>query len=118
MILDGKAVAAELIEDLKNKLANSNKKPYLVVILVGDNPASQVYVNNKKKKAEYIGVKTEVIHYDTSVSEAELLNKIEELNNVSITPGTLKITTSAITVAHSKKYNMQTIKRNCLKVFV
>lgn len=81
MILDGKAVAAEIIEDLKNKLAHSNKKPYLVVILVGDNPASQVYVNNKKKKAEYIGVKTEVIHYDTSVSEAELLNKIEELNN-------------------------------------
>ena len=81
MILDGKATAAEIVEDLKNKLAKSNKKPYLVVILVGNNPASQVYVNNKKKKAEYIGVKTDVIHYDTNISEAELISKIEELNN-------------------------------------
>lgn len=81
MILDGKAVAAEIIEDLKNKLANKNTKPYLVVILVGNNPASQVYVNNKKKKAEYIGVRTDVLHYDSNVTEAELLAKIDELNN-------------------------------------
>lgn len=89
MILDGKAVAAEIIEDLKNSLAKSGKKPFLAVILVGEDPASLVYVNNKKKKAEYIGVRTEVIHLPADVSEQELLTEIETLNNNTEVTGIL-----------------------------
>lgn len=81
MILDGKAVAAEIIEELKSKLANSDKKPYLAVVLVGNNPASQVYVSNKKKKAEYIGVRAEVFHFEEDISEQDLILKVRELNN-------------------------------------
>ena len=68
MILDGKAVAAEIVENLKKELETSNKKPYLVVILVGDNPASHVYVKNKKKKAEYIGIKINELNNDDTVT--------------------------------------------------
>ena len=80
MLLDGKAVAATIIEDLKKELHESNKKPYLAVILVGDDPASQVYVRNKKKNAEYIGVKTDVFHYSVDITEEELIFKISQLN--------------------------------------
>ena len=83
MILDGKSVAAEIIENLKTELAQSGKTPYLVVILVGNNPASEVYVRNKKKKAEYIGVKADVISFPEDVSEAELINKIHEAVRVA-----------------------------------
>ena len=55
--------------------------PKLVVILAGDNPASQIYVNNKKKTAEKLGIVSEIINYPASVTETELLEKIEELNN-------------------------------------
>ena len=55
--------------------------PTLVVILVGENPASQIYVNNKKKTAEKLGINSVVINFPSDVSETELLNKIIELNN-------------------------------------
>ncbi len=81
MILDGKAVSKKIIEDLKEELSRNGKKPYLAVILVGDNPASHVYVRNKKKKAEYIGVKTDIFEYPSTVEEQIILDKIDELNN-------------------------------------
>ena len=56
-------------------------KPTLVVILVGENPASKIYVNNKKKTAEKLGINSEIINYPSNVSEKEILDKIEELNN-------------------------------------
>ena len=89
MILDGKAVAAEIVENLKKELETSNKKPYLVVILVGDNPASHVYVKNKKKKAEYIGIKTDVITFPANIEEKALIKKINELNNDDTVTGIL-----------------------------
>ena len=80
-ILDGKKLRDNIIENLKAKVDTFNKKPTLVVILVGENPASKIYVNNKKKMAEKIGIHSEVINYPTNITEAELLDKIEELNN-------------------------------------
>lgn len=80
-ILDGKKLRDKIIENLKAKVDTFDKKPTLVVILVGENPASKIYVNNKKKMAEKIGIHSEVINYPANITEAELLNKIEELNN-------------------------------------
>lgn len=81
VILDGKQLRDELLEGLKTKLGSYKVMPKLTVILVGDNPASQIYVNNKKKTAEKLGIISEVINYPASVSEQELLEKIYELNN-------------------------------------
>ena len=57
------------------------KKPTLAVILVGENPASQIYVRNKKKTAEKLGINSLSIEYPADISEKELVAKIEELNN-------------------------------------
>lgn len=80
-IIDGKKLRDKILDNLKLKLDGFDKKPKLVVILVGDNPASKIYVNNKKKMAEKVGIISEVINYSSSISETELLSKIEELNN-------------------------------------
>ena len=80
-ILDGKKLRDKIIENLKAKVDTFEEKPTLVVILVGEHPASKIYVNNKKKMAEKIGIHSEVINYPANITEAELLDKIEELNN-------------------------------------
>jgi methylenetetrahydrofolate dehydrogenase (NADP+)/methenyltetrahydrofolate cyclohydrolase len=81
VVLDGKKLRDKLLEELKTKLDKFDKKPTLVVILVGENPASKIYVNNKKKTAEKLGINSVVINYPENVTERELLDKIEELNN-------------------------------------
>lgn len=80
-ILDGKKLRDKILEDLRIKLEKFSVKPTLVVILVGENPASKIYVNNKKKTAEKLGINSEVINYPSNISEKELLEKIDELNN-------------------------------------
>ena len=86
MILDGKNVSKKVLDDVKNKVANLNKKPHLVVILVGSDPASQIYVRNKQKAAQEVGIKSTLIQFEEGISEAELLAKIEELNqNTDVT---------------------------------
>lgn len=80
-ILDGKKLREKILEGLKLKIDKFELKPTLVVILVGENPASKIYVNNKKKTAEKLGINSLVINYPVNVSEIELLNKIKELNN-------------------------------------
>ena len=80
-ILDGKKLREKLLADLKQKIDGFQTKPTLVVILVGENPASKIYVNNKKKTAEELGINSQVINYPADISEKELLSKIEELNN-------------------------------------
>lgn len=80
-ILDGKKLRDKIIENLKAKVDTFEEKLTLVVILVGENPASKIYVNNKKKMAEKIGIHSEVINYPANITETELLDKIEELNN-------------------------------------
>lgn len=71
MIIDGKAIASRRLEILRNKIQETKIKPKLAVILVGDNPASVMYVNLKKKRAEEVGIEVEVFD---SVDVIEQLN--------------------------------------------
>lgn len=80
MILDGKKVSSKILSTVKEKVDKMDKKPHLVVILVGNNPASQIYVKNKQKAAERVGIKSTVINLNETVCEVELLKQIEILN--------------------------------------
>ena len=83
MIIDGKKIAEDLRQNLKKEISNlkTNIKPCLVVILIGDNPASKIYVKNKEKSTGDVGIKSEVIKFETNISEKDLLKKIEDLNS-------------------------------------
>ena len=81
IILDGKKLRDKIFESLKTKLDGMKVKPGLAVILSGDNPASRIYVNNKKKTAEKLGINSVVIEYPSDVSQREIIDKITELNN-------------------------------------
>ena len=89
IILDGKTLSLKILEQVKERVAKLEKQPHLVVILVGENPASKIYVNNKKKAAEKVGIKSTVIEMSVDVSEKELLSTIEKLNNDSDVTGIL-----------------------------
>lgn len=80
VIMDGKALRDKLLFELKLKIDKFKIKPSLVVILVGEDPASQIYVNNKKKTAEKLGINSEIINYPANISQDVLLDKIEDLN--------------------------------------
>ena len=84
MIIDGKKTAAELREELKKKIKNFKSTfktvPGLTVILVGEDPASKIYVKNKEKFAKEIGINSEVIRYPEKIEERVVLDKIVELN--------------------------------------
>ena len=84
MIIDGKKIAEELRVELKKKIiefkATYKSVPGLTVILIGEDPASKIYVKNKQKYAKDIGINSEVIKYSDSVDEKTVLEKISELN--------------------------------------
>lgn len=79
MIIDGKELQEKKVNEFSNLVRNINDKLKLVVIQVGDDPASGIYVNNKRKMCERVGIGFEHIKYDI-VLENELIKKIEELN--------------------------------------
>ncbi|MGN6295644.1 MAG: bifunctional 5,10-methylenetetrahydrofolate dehydrogenase/5,10-methenyltetrahydrofolate cyclohydrolase [Ginsengibacter sp.] len=83
-LLEGKVASAAIKEDLKNKIAalkSQNKKvPHLAAILVGNDPASETYVNSKVKNCHEIGMLSTLVRYESSITETELLHKIDELN--------------------------------------
>ena len=85
MIIDGKKEAANLREEIKNEILEIkkkiNKNPSLVVILIGDFGPSQIYVRNKEKNVTEVVITSNVIKYPKEVSEKEVLDKINELNN-------------------------------------
>ena len=93
MIIDGKKTAAELREKLKKKVtelkSTYNAVPGLTVILVGEDPASKIYVKNKEKFAIEVGINSQVIKYPEDVEEKIVLNKIQELNNSDKVSGIL-----------------------------
>lgn len=84
MIISGKDLAAELKKEMAANVvkytAQYGRAPHLVVILVGNNPASVSYVTGKAKDSEEVGFKNTTIVKDESISEAELVALIEELN--------------------------------------
>lgn len=84
-LLDGKKTAEEIREELRNAVndrkAAGKKIPHLAAILVGSDGGSLTYVNAKVKACEQIGFESTLLHYDNSITEKELLDKVNELNN-------------------------------------
>ena len=93
ILIDGKKVAAELREELKKEVADlkssTNKVPGLTVILIGELAPSKIYVKNKEKSANEVGIKSEIIKYPDSVEEKKVLEKISELNKDDSVSGIL-----------------------------
>lgn len=82
-IIDGKAISMQIKDECKEKVAklkSEGKSVALAVIQVGEDPASSVYVNNKKKACEYIGAESLSYHLPEETSEEELLELIDKLN--------------------------------------
>lgn len=80
IVMDGKALAAKIKEEVRCKAELLSKKPGLAVILVGDNPASRVYVNGKKKDCGECGFLSEEYALPQETTQEELLALIEQLN--------------------------------------
>jgi len=83
-LIDGKAVSAqikqEIAAEVEQIVAAGGKRPHLAAILVGHDGGSETYVANKVKACEACGFKSSLIRYEADVTEAELLTKVEELN--------------------------------------
>ena len=92
-IIDGKAVSAALKESIKEQVASFPQKygrvPHLVVIRVGEDPASVVYVRNKEKACEAVGIKNSTIVLADTTTEDELLNLVRALNEDDTVDGIL-----------------------------
>lgn len=83
-LIDGKLISQTIKDELKARVAELKKHGHdgsLAVIQVGNDPASSIYVKNKKKACEYIGIGSVSYELSENTSEAELLNIIDELNN-------------------------------------
>ena len=91
-ILDGKSLAAKLKEEIKAEvslLKSGGTEPKLAVILVGDDPASHVYVRNKKRDCEDVGILSESITLPANTEKCELIDIIQSLNNDASVHGIL-----------------------------
>jgi len=84
-LIDGKKLSATLKEEIAREVEEikqgGGKTPHLVAVLVGNDPASETYVNNKEKACNKVGIESEVIRLEESISQEELLKKVDELNN-------------------------------------
>ena len=93
IIMDGKALAAKMQDHLHEKVERLKEKewivPGLVVIMVGDNPASQVYVRNKERAAKEAGFHSQTVNLSESISEEELIEVIERYNQDPLFQGIL-----------------------------
>jgi methylenetetrahydrofolate dehydrogenase (NADP+)/methenyltetrahydrofolate cyclohydrolase len=83
-LLDGKFASEKIKQEIAAEaaafLADSGRKPHLIAILVGNDGGSETYVASKMKNCEKVGFQSSLIRYDETVTEAELLQKIEEIN--------------------------------------
>lgn len=84
-LIDGKKISLdlqnEIAEEVKQIISKGGKRPHLAAVLVGDDPASQAYVGSKVKTCEKVGFKSTLVKFESSISEKQLLDKINELNN-------------------------------------
>ena len=84
-LIDGKKIAGDLLLDIKKEISDREKdgirRPCLAVILIGDNPASEVYVRNKKIACEKVGIKSISMDLKNDVSEGEVLTLVNKLND-------------------------------------
>ena len=88
-IIDGKAVSASVKDEIRDEITERGIKPCLAVILVGNDPASLVYVGNKKKACEYCGIESRSFELPEDTPEDELLSLIDRLNKDSEVNGIL-----------------------------
>jgi len=88
-IIDGKKIAGKIIENIKSRIKNSKEKPGIALVLVGNNPASEIYVGSKEKMSKEAGFYCERYNLDKNISEIDLLKLIMELNNNSKIHGIL-----------------------------
>lgn len=90
-LIDGKAIAAtikkEIAQEVEKIIAEGGKRPHLAAILVGHDGGSETYVANKVRACEECGFTSTLIRYEDDVTEAQLLAKIDELNNDSDVDG-------------------------------
>lgn len=91
-IVYGNIISDKIKENIKNfiemSVKNGNRQPHLVVIMVGDNQASKVYVSGKNKDCMQVGIKNTTLYYD-DISEEDLISKIKELNDDKTVDGIL-----------------------------
>jgi len=80
VLIKGKDLSAKIVEKIRHEVLTYDKKPTLVVIIVGNNPASQIYVSKKKHTAELAGFNSRVIELEESISQEDLEKQIEILN--------------------------------------
>ena len=80
-LLDGKKVRDEVLEDLKQKIAENNLAIKLAIILVGNNEASKIYIRNKEKACKNVGIEVEKYLLDENTSEKYLIDLINKLND-------------------------------------
>ena len=80
ILLDGKKVSNKIIENLKLKVAGFECKPHFSVIRLGEDPASEIYVNIKRKMCEEVGIDFTEYHLNSEVSQSELESLINKLN--------------------------------------
>ena len=83
-LIDGKKISEKVLDEIKfsvqNRVENNLKVPHLAAILVGDDGASKTYVNSKIKACEKVGFKSSLFKFDDSISEVDLVNQIEKIN--------------------------------------
>lgn len=79
-IIDGKKISGKILNDLKSKIKNLKQKPGLALVLVGDNPASEIYVGSKEKMTKEVGFYCERHDLGKNIGELDLLNLVNELN--------------------------------------
>ncbi|HLC50499.1 MAG TPA: bifunctional 5,10-methylenetetrahydrofolate dehydrogenase/5,10-methenyltetrahydrofolate cyclohydrolase [Candidatus Nanoarchaeia archaeon] len=80
-IIDGNKIAKNILDNIKNKVKIMKEKPGLALVMVGNNPASEVYVNFKEKDAKETGVYCERYNLDENTTQMDLLNLLNKLNN-------------------------------------
>mgnify|MGYP001584892544 CR=1 FL=1 len=79
-IIDGKALSLKFLNEVRKKVKEAKEKPGLAIVLVGNNPASEIYVGAKEKTCNSVGIYCERYDLDGNVSEDEVLKLVDELN--------------------------------------
>ncbi|MFZ4545410.1 MAG: bifunctional 5,10-methylenetetrahydrofolate dehydrogenase/5,10-methenyltetrahydrofolate cyclohydrolase [Saprospiraceae bacterium] len=85
ILLDGKLISEKIKQEISSEVESIKSKhgkiPHLAAVLIGDNPASEAYVRSKVRSCEQVGFKSTLIRRDASITEAELLEIVNQLNN-------------------------------------
>lgn len=89
ILMDGKALSQKLFAEMAKTIQSEKLSPGLTVILVGDDPASAVYVKNKDLACHKVGIRSEVVRLPATISKADLIAAIQKLNNDSKVHGIL-----------------------------